>query len=639
MAPSMKAAFTLLLEDKLSSGMKAIGKGFEDLRKAGKELGLGKLESGTELLRTVGREVQNLTGNLRTIEAVADRSWAALKRMSSVTFHGAASFGRGAANLGRRALGPGGLMGAAAAAGGAYAVLKPIRAYAGYQDTLKHIGITAGEHGAANDAGMARRNAMFAADALATGQSSAKIAEAYYTMQTGGIPAERLDRAIGAHSRFATAYRQDPEAASQLSIALMKNMGLNEAQYEAALGQAGQISKQGLFKISGFSQFMPGITGQMKTMGMTGPAATLEALSALQVIRRGTGDDASAATDLRTLLEHIYAPMQERSMRMHGKMVPEELRKQIQENAGAYKSAFGVDYPRYMKEQEAKGIDPLNAYINLMKQLTAAPDFVDKMRTFGQLTHSEQQGIASQGLINNYDEWQKMQAEGRTKGAEVFELDFQEAIRGATTSLGHLDEALGQLERRLGQGFTPVLGPVNTALDGLLGTIRLTDHFLPGLNTAILAVTGSMISLGSALAAIGIVAPAISKGAGVVGTWGVAPELLLALPLAGLASVGSHYETPETRAARDQLDTARRSQAGGPNGPTFDGFGPDGLPLQMGHTMDLTPPGAGGGSQSHWSPGQLDINLFAAPGTSAEVTRAPPNSSIRLNPGSTTTRE
>lgn len=55
-------------------------------------------------------------------------------------------------------------------------------------------------------------------------------------------------------------------------------------------------------------------------------------------------------------------------------------------------------------------------------------------------------------------------------------------------------------------------------------------------------------------------------------------------------------------------------------------------------TIDLSPPGAGDQSQSHWSPQQLDITLYALPGTGAEVTRAPPNTSVKLNPGTTTTR-
>ncbi len=609
MTAGMRAAFTLTLEDKLSSGLNALKKQLDALRGKGEQLTLGKLERGGEMLRAMGREIRNLTSDMRAFHGTVDRTWASLKEMA----HERLAPRVQAIKKWGEPLTKAGAIGAAVEG---YSVIQPIRAYAEYQNSLKHSAITGGMYGAESDKEVARLNKMFTADALATGQNSAKISDAYYEILTGGVEKNRLDQAIGAHSRFATAYRLDVKDAGQLSIALMKNMGLTTPQYEAALGQTGQISKQGLFKPSAYSQFMPGITGQMKVMGMTGPDATLQALSALQIVRRTTGDDSTAATDLKVLLEHIYAPIQERAMRLHGKQVPADLRQMVQENAGAWKSTFGVDYAGYMRDQEKSGIKPLDSFINLMKRLSKAPDFTDKMRIFGQLIHTQQAASAANALISNYDDWMKMRADGRTKGAEVFEKDFAEAMRGSTASLNHLTEGLTQLDRRVGEGFAPVLTPLNGGLDLLLAATNKLDQAFPGLGNAVLTVTGGMLTLGATLGALGVIGPKVKLGATMAGDAAVAAGLTnpltlgVALPVAALgvvAKIGSDADTPQNRAALDVLAKERRSAAGGPNGGTFDGFGPDGFPL---------------GSLGHPEPGKLDVTIHADPGTSATVNAA-----------------
>lgn len=605
MANNMKAAFTLTLEDKLSSGLNAIKVGLDKLKTAGNGLTLGKLgHEGADLLRTIGREAVNLTSNLRGIEATAGRAAQAMRQMILPKVHAVQEWGK-------KTLGPQSRMGAFTAAAEGYSFYKPVEVNAAYQDILRHIAISGGLHGAPVDTEMARLDTLFKTDALKAGQHSEKIAEAYLEMKNAGLSIQTLDKAIGEHTRFATAYRLDPKDAGQLSIALLKNMKLSPEEYTAALGQAGQISKEGLFKVSGYSQYMPSISGQMSTMGMTGPAATLQALSALQIVRRNTGDDSSAATDLRTLLEHIYAPIQERAMRMQGKHVPDDLRAEVQANAGAYKSAFGVDYPAYMKKQEAMGVNPLDAYVNLMKDLMKAPDFTDKMRILGQLTHSEQQGVATTALISNYDDWMKMREEGRTKGAEVFELDFVEAMRGASASLSHFTESTEQLERRLGAGFTPVLTPINAGLDGVLASVKKLDDIVPGLTDATLAVTGGLLALVSTLAAIGFVAPAVSAGFSLLGGIAALPVVAAAAVLGGAGAIQGAQNTPWV------------DDYGRPLGRPSDGATPDATT-----SLDTTRPN---------QPGELHVRISSDPGTKAEVTHASPGIFFTIpNPGPAT---
>ena len=142
MTTPMTAAFTLTLQDKLSAGLTGIQKQFEQLRDKGKELNLGKLERADTVLRTLSREVQNLTSDLRGIEGAADRGWSAMKRMASTKF-------QAVKNWGQNALGPQGIGGKLGIIGGAvagYSVVQPVRAYADYQNIALHSAITQGLH-------------------------------------------------------------------------------------------------------------------------------------------------------------------------------------------------------------------------------------------------------------------------------------------------------------------------------------------------------------------------------------------------------------------------------------------------------------------------------------------------------------
>ena len=518
MSASMRASFTLTLDDRLSSGLKNIQQALQGLKREGNSLTLGGLERAGNVLRTMAAEVRNVAGSFNGLRASIDRAWDSMKRWSGRTF-GAQS-----------------KIGAFGAAAEGYSLIRPIQTFAEYQNTLKHSAITGGYYGAANDAEMARLNKMFTSDAMATGQDSSKIAEAYYEMLTGGLSRDTLDKNLGAHTRFATAYNVDVKDAGQLSLALLNNFKLTQEQYEAALGQVGQISKEGLFKVSAYSRFMPAISGQMKAMGMTGPDAALQAISALQIVRGVTGDDSTAATDLGSLLTHIYAPIQERAMRMRGQGVPEDLKRTVMENAGAWKGAFGVDYARYMREQEKAGVNPLDAYVNLIKQLQKSPDFSTKMRIFGQLSHTQEAGAATNALIQNYDKWMRMRSEGKLRGAEVFEKDFKEAMRGAEPEIGMLNEGIAQLVRRLGMGFLPILRPINAGLTTLLSTIKGLDEQFPGLVNGALIAVGSFLAFGAAVAAIGFVMPAFIAGFEMIA--GLALALISPLGLV-IAAVGA----------------------------------------------------------------------------------------------------
>ena len=572
----MKASVTLTLEDKLYSGLQRLQKSMTALKEEGRQLNLGKLQDAGNMLRGLERDFRAVTSEARSLVGVADRAFAAMKRMGQVPMqHLRAGF---------NAIGPQsqfgknvGIIGGVAAG---YSVMKPMEAFADYQTTLKQASLINHKYGPANDIESERLDRLFRKDALETGLPSQSIAEAYKEIASGGVPTSILDEAIGAHSRFARAYGLDPKVPGQLSIALLNNAKLNPDQYETALGQVGQISKQGLFKPAAYSLYMPEITAQMATMGMKGPDAALKAIAGLQIIRGSTADDSTAATDFKQLLEHIYAPVQERAMRLHGRMVPEDLKQMALADAGAWKKGFGIDYAGYMRDSEKRGIDPLTGFLDLMTKLTKAPDFTDKMRLFGWLNHGEQAGIASQAFLNKRAEYDTMLTEGAASGKQTFGRDYNEMMRGPGATLGRLSEEGAQAERRGGEGFAPIIrgleGGLRLALEGMN---KLDEAGFKPATDAVLGFTGAILMGTAALGVAGFAAPAVQAGWGLLagGVTAAAPFAPLA-PVLGLPVLTDLFAPPDVK-----LDLIHRMTVS-PTDMDQSGFGPGSPPL------DLSPP-------------------------------------------------
>ena len=315
MTTPMTAAFTLTLQDKLSAGLTGIQKQFEQLPDKGKELNLGKLERADTVLRTLSREVQNLTSDLRGIEGAADRGWSAMKRMASTKF-------QAVKNWGQNALGPQGIGGKLGIIGGAvagYSVVQPVRAYADYQNIALHSAITQGLSGPPAVAETNRLMAMFNKDALQTGQLSTNIAQAYQDLIQTGMTPERAEKLLPIHSRAATAYNISPESLGHAVFALSDSFKIDEQQMPGALAAMALASKEGRFKVEDFSHFLPSIGGDMAKLGMTGRASADRAFAGLETVMRYSAEPGTGASNFTQFLNDLTAPHTARQFALHNR--------------------------------------------------------------------------------------------------------------------------------------------------------------------------------------------------------------------------------------------------------------------------------------------------------------------------------
>ena len=671
MTAAMRAAFTLTLDDKLSSGLNTIKKAFDELRNKGQELTLGKLERGGDALRKVSEDVRKLTSDLRGIEQSADRAGGSLRKMASVRVEALK-------NWGQHTLGPQSRMGAFAAAAEGYSIYGPSRLNAKYKDDIIHIGITKNLSGDALKEETARLGKKLNAEALETGQSSQSTVEAYGNLVKLGIDPHLVEESILAHSLAATAYKTTSEAFTGSTAAMLQNFGVRPDQLPQALSALGQASKEGGFKVTDFSMYLPGVGAQFKKNGMTGLSGANLAMAALQTTMKDVHQPGQAATDAIQGLLYIFSGAGARAFgmeNMHKGEYTTDIQKLVKRALGNEKT--GININRLLQNAEKQGIDPIHAIVPKLLKMTKGFSNSERSELFGALFHNVSAGNFWGALVSHFPFFDALEKKLNSTPPEQLGRDTASAMSSPEVTLRKGEESLTQLGKRVGEGFEPVVETIVKGLEGMVHGVNGIDEKLPGFNDAVLKVTGGLLAVGTGLAGIGLIAPAITAGAALIGGaaagfWGTA-----AIALGWALKKGSDHETPENREAVERRKREMRLPDGGPNGRLFDGFGPDGRPLGADapvlpnnqylkpQSLELPPappslsPGAKADSPVKVEylkvgtlelppaapppppePVKLDITVRTDPGTAVTVEGAPPGSSVNTAPnaGPTTNR-
>ena len=134
-----------------------------------------------------------------------------------------------------------------------------------------------------------------------TTQSAAAVAEGMDMLAgMGANEGDALDmlRPIG---KAATAYSAGIADLSQAAYAALDNLKVPAAQSGAALDAMAAAGKAGAFELRDMAQYFPSLGAGYQALGQTGVSAVADLAAALQIVRKGTGDSAGAATNLGNL--------------------------------------------------------------------------------------------------------------------------------------------------------------------------------------------------------------------------------------------------------------------------------------------------------------------------------------------------
>nr|WP_260395020.1 phage tail tape measure protein [Sphingobium lignivorans] len=348
------------------------------------------------------------------------------------------------------------------------------------------------------------------AAARAAGQLPENMRAGVDVLAGFGMSPQEATRMIAPIGRVATAYRAEIDDLAAASYANFLSLSVPINDTAKALEIMAAAGNAGAFEIRDMAQYFPGLTAQAKAFGQSGLSAVADIAAAAQIVRRGTGDSASAATNLQNLLAKINT----------------------KETIDKF-DKFGVDLPAALKKAYKEGKTPLEAIAEIsQKALGGDMDRISFL--FGDM----QAQAALRALMQNMDDYRQIRSEAMaSKGAvdAAFSRRSEDAAVQARALVGNL--------QRLAIVAGPVLLPPFVRLSE--AALAITDRFAnwaqanPRLVSGLLMLVGGFgllrIGLGAAQLAIGALMGPIASLWRLWGAFRVAREAGKFAAMAGAA--------------------------------------------------------------------------------------------------------
>ncbi|QLF70184.1 phage tail tape measure protein [Peteryoungia desertarenae] len=346
------------------------------------------------------------------------------------------------------------------------------------QAALTEVGIKAG---LSNDA-LAEMQRRLTALSGPTNQMTADLVAAVDVMVGMGLSADEAVGAVGAVGKAATATGATIADLSSATVSVMQNLRVPADQMTAALDAMASAGNNGAFELRAMAQYIPALGAAYQSFGQQGVGAVADLASALQIVRTGTGDEATAANALANLLQKLNAP----------------------QTRTAFKK-FGVDLGKRMEQATAKGMTPIEAIAEITNE-TLKGD-LSKM---GDLFADSEVQRALRPLLQNLAEYRRIRDEAnRADGtvADSFNRRMQDAnqkiqafrirMQNAGAAIGaNLLEPIGRLADHLSYIFdtadqrVTVFDRMGTAIKSFFAGLGLGDGGLKSLSEMLFGIAG-----------------------------------------------------------------------------------------------------------------------------------------------------
>lgn len=406
-------------------------------------------------------------------------------------------------------------------------LIEPVRAAAEYDNTLRHIAIGLDLHGKDADKFSAQFGQQINALARDTGQKSDQLAEAAGFFGREQFSRKDIDAMMPVVAKIATAYNANPEAVAKSTFALRENLGIDNAHLGGALASIALAGKSADLPFEKLAPLLPQLASVAGLFGLKGRSGVDDLAAMTAVVRKSTGTDGEAVTDMKQLMIDLNAGH-----------TSDRLKK------------YGVDMYGVEDAARHSGHDPLLA---IMEKIDKITDHGENTRVMGDLFRNHDSLIASHALLDNFKQYEEIHK--RTSGAnqKVIDADFADGIRTLKIQVDAFDESWEQLEKRMGIGFAPILGAVTTGFHGLTEAMEWADKYIPGLTTGTFAVAGGLLAITAGMAALGAVSGPVIAGFELIGAVlggitlagaGIAVGITAALAVvaAGIYEIYKHWD-------------------------------------------------------------------------------------------------
>jgi TP901 family phage tail tape measure protein len=395
-----------------------------------------------------------------------------------------------------------------AAVGGILAglsIMGPVREAAALERTMRDTAITAGLTGEAIEAALNTNLRLFQQVARDTSQRVRDLAQAAGTLVAGGGAAgEQWEILIPIIGRVATASGASANDLAESVLSLVNNLRLGAGQVEQALAAMVQAGREGQFELRDMAREFPSLTAAAAGLGMTGPQAVYSLAAALQVARQGAGTASEAATNLAGILREMASPTAVRAF-----------------------AEMGVDLPAMMADAARRGINPLEALVQKVRDLTSGDIF-----RVGELFQNSAALGFLRPMIMETQRYMDVRDRAAATSPDLLLQGQADAMRGLDAALRRLSVAWDEFITRLGQAAE---GPLTIVAGLLLDMLRIFsewDAAYPGLLDNIALFGTGLTAAAVAVGGLGLVIGPLMAGLAAL----VSPIGLVVAGLAALAA-------------------------------------------------------------------------------------------------------
>lgn len=329
-----------------------------------------------------------------------------------------------------------------------------------------------------------------------TNQASTAIASAIDNLVGRGASEQIALAASKPIGRAATAYRAATDDLASASWSAVDNLKVPADHIETALDMMAQAGKEGAFELRDMAKYFPSLGAAYQALGQNGTDAVADLAAALQVVRKGTGDSSSAATNLNNVLQKIYVPA---TIKKFGE--------------------YGVDVFKEMEAAASRGLTPIEAIAELTEK-TLDGD----LRKLGSLFEDAQVQQGLRSIIQNMAEYRRIRDEA-LNASGVVQADYERRVKQAEGASLRWKAAIENVSIALGTSLLPIVADLSNKIVPLIDRIGAITQAHPALTRVVIGTTAGLI--GMRIAMIGVRFAALMARGGL---------LSLALPVVRLGS-------------------------------------------------------------------------------------------------------
>lgn len=306
-----------------------------------------------------------------------------------------------------------------------------------------------------------------------TTQSASAMAEGMDIL--AGMGAGRDDALVllSPIGKAATAYKAAVGDLAQAGYAALDNLKVPASEFGKALDAMAQAGKAGAFELKDMAQYFPQLGAAYQGLGQKGVPAVADLSAALQIVRKGTGDSASAATNLSNILQKINAPL---------------TRKNFQK--------MGINLEKEMAKAAKKGMTPIEAIVEITNKALKG-----NLGRLGDLFNDAQVQQGLRPLIQNMEEYRRIRAEAMAAQG-VVEEDYQRRLRTGEMAARRFSIAIENINNAVGAALLPALADLAGALVPIVNRMAEFAEANPALTRGLVMATSALI--GFRVASVGV---------------------------------------------------------------------------------------------------------------------------------------